>query len=172
MMDTADSNIGRILKERREELGRSLQDAADATRIRKTYLESLEDNRFSDLPGRTYVMGFIRVYAAYLGLKSNPLVSRFNDLQGVETEPAATVPAAVSTSGLTVKHAADGDWRKFFLAFLLVLALGCLLYYLLAVYSSDAPTDDSAKKAVANGAKQTEPDQPPPGSAPSASGAE
>ena len=89
MMENPDGNIGRILKQRREELGRTLQNAEQETRIRKTYLESLENDRFSDLPGRTYVMGFIRVYAAYLGLKSNALIARLNDLQDVETGPAA-----------------------------------------------------------------------------------
>ena len=52
MMEHPDDNIGRILKERREELGRTLQNAEQETRIRKTYLESLENNRFSDLPGQ------------------------------------------------------------------------------------------------------------------------
>ena len=41
MMENPDGNIGRILKQRREELGRTLQNAEQETRIRKTYLESL-----------------------------------------------------------------------------------------------------------------------------------
>ena len=120
MMEHPDDNIGRILKERREELGRTLQNAEQETRIRKTYLESLENNRFSDLPGQAYVTGFIRVYARYLGLKSNPLLALLNDLQSVETKAAETEPAAVSKPDLGVKHSADGDWRKFFLVLSLI----------------------------------------------------
>lgn len=156
MMESTERTIGRIFKERREQLGRSLQDAADATRIRKNYLESLENNRFSELPGRTYVMGFIRVYAAYLGLNSNPLVTQLNDLQSDTAAPLA----AAGKPGLADKHAADTDWQKFFFAFLLVLVLGGLLYYLLASDFSDAPVDDTAQGTVSNGAKSAEPDQP------------
>ena len=84
MMENTDASIGRILKDRRQELGYTLQAAEEATRIRKTYLDSLENNRFSELPGQACVTGFIRIYAGYLGLKSNPLLALLNDLQSVE----------------------------------------------------------------------------------------
>ena len=151
MMETPDGNIGRILKERREELGRTLQNAEEETRIRKTYLESLENNRFSELPGQAYVTGFIRVYARYLGLKSNPLLARLNDLQSVETKSVETEPATVSNPDLGARHSAGGDWRKFFLVFILVLVLGGLTYFLVANFSSDEPVNKSATEATGTG---------------------
>jgi len=148
MMENPDGNIGRILKQRREELGRTLQNAEQETRIRKTYLESLENNRFSELPGQAYVTGFIRVYAHYLGLKSSPLLVLLNDLPGSENKPAKTKPETASKPDLGAKHSADGDWRKFFLVFILVLLLGCLVYFLTAIFSGEEQVNESAIKAT------------------------
>ncbi len=144
-MENADASIGRILKERREELGYTLQAAEKATRIRKTYLDSLENNRFSELPGQAYVTGFIRVYARYLGLKSNPLLALLNDLQSVEPSlrkrykrPDLCLFRAGSSSG--------GDWRKFFLVFILILVLGCLFYFMPVMFSGDEQINHSTTK--------------------------
>ncbi len=60
--------IGARLRERRCELGLDLEALAATTRIRRTYLEALENDRFDLLPGEAYVSGFLRSYAAALGL--------------------------------------------------------------------------------------------------------
>ena len=72
-MEDAVVDIGTQLKDQREKLGYSLQEAAEHTRIRKTYLESIESNNFSDLPGYAYVTGFVKSYALYLGVDNDPL---------------------------------------------------------------------------------------------------
>ena len=160
MMDNTDGNIGRILKQRREELGRTLQNAEEDTRIRKTYLESLENNRFSELPGQAYVTGFIRLYAGYLGLASDPLLALLNDRQSVATGPAEAEPTVGSEPVQRAQHAAGSDWRKFFLAFVLVLLLGCLTYYLAAIFSGDRQVDESATKATTAGETAAVPEKP------------
>jgi cytoskeleton protein RodZ len=60
--------VGARLRERRRELGLDLEALAATTRIRRTYLEALESDRFDLLPGEAYVSGFLRVYAGALGL--------------------------------------------------------------------------------------------------------
>jgi cytoskeleton protein RodZ len=37
---------------------------------------AMERNRFNSLPGRVYAVGFVRIYAAFVGLDSEPLVAR------------------------------------------------------------------------------------------------
>ena len=170
MIENTDGDIGRILKERREQLGFTLQEAEEETRIRKIYLESLENNRFSELPGQAYVTGFIRVYARYLGLKSNSLLSLLSDLQSDETKPLETLQAVKRQPDLRVKSSPGGDWRKFFLVFILVLVLGGLLYLLPAIFSSDEPVKHSTTKgteteenSVETDNSQTELEEPPSG---------
>jgi cytoskeletal protein RodZ len=49
--------------------GLDLSDCAAATRIRERYLVAIEDDRFESLPDPAYVNGFVRAYAAHLGVK-------------------------------------------------------------------------------------------------------
>ena len=48
--------------------GLDLSDCAAATRIRERYLVAIEDDRFESLPDPAYVNGFVRAYAAHLGV--------------------------------------------------------------------------------------------------------
>lgn len=61
-------NIGQYMRESRESLRVSIEQAAQALHIRPKYLESLEAGELSDLPGKSYTRGYIRNYAQYLGL--------------------------------------------------------------------------------------------------------
>lgn len=58
--------IGEYLKNRRIELGISLDEAEQFLKIRKKYLVGIEEGNESILPGRTYFIGYLRNYANYL----------------------------------------------------------------------------------------------------------
>src|SRR5437763_1487956 len=49
-----------------------------ATKIRGKYLRALEDEQFELLPAETYVKGFLRTYAEYLGLDGQLYVDEYN----------------------------------------------------------------------------------------------
>jgi cytoskeleton protein RodZ len=69
--------IGQELRGARISRGEDLAAVSRALKIRKDHLEALEDDNISALPGRTYAIGFVRAYAAYLGLKPEEAVERF-----------------------------------------------------------------------------------------------
>ena len=48
------------------------------TKIRGKYLRALEDEQFEILPAQTYVKGFLRTYAEYLGLDGQLYVDEYN----------------------------------------------------------------------------------------------
>ncbi len=52
--------------------------AEQATKIRGKYLRALEEERFEVLPSGTYVKGFLRTYADYLGLDGQLYVDEYN----------------------------------------------------------------------------------------------
>ena len=52
--------------------------AEQATKIRGKYLRALEDEQFDLLPSQTYVKGFLRTYADYLGLDGQLYVDEYN----------------------------------------------------------------------------------------------
>ncbi|NLE75532.1 MAG: helix-turn-helix domain-containing protein [Chloroflexi bacterium] len=60
--------LGTRLRQAREAKSVSLAEAEDVTRIRRVYLEALETDRYDALPGASFVRGFVRNYAQYLGL--------------------------------------------------------------------------------------------------------
>jgi len=70
--------IGADLRAAREERDLSLVQAEQATRIRIYYLEALETGRFEILPSPVQGRGFLKNYARYLGLDSDPLIVRFD----------------------------------------------------------------------------------------------
>ena len=88
-------SIGDTLRSAREAKGISLKQAEDDTKIRKRYLQALEDGDYEIIPGRVYAKGFLRNYAGYLGLNQEELMMEFKLLslpvkenyQGVKMEP-------------------------------------------------------------------------------------
>jgi cytoskeleton protein RodZ len=90
--DTADTpireeRIGIQLKNARSDKNLSLTDVAQELKIRKNYLEAIEKGLFSDLPGPTYAIGFVRSYAKLLDLDQVAIVERFrSEIAGLEKE--------------------------------------------------------------------------------------
>ena len=70
--------IGSSLREARLRQGLDFPELEQATKIRGKYLRALEDEEFSVLPAQTYVKGFLRNYAEYLGLDGQLYVDEFN----------------------------------------------------------------------------------------------
>ncbi len=85
--------LGDWLQERREELDISLEQAEEDTRIRARYLEALEAEDFAALPDTVVGRGFLRNYAAYLGLDPR----RASELYSVLVAPPE--PESVAVEG-------------------------------------------------------------------------
>ncbi len=90
--------IGNSLREARLRRHIDFSDAEHGTKIRGKYLRALEDERFELLPSHTYIKGFLRSYADYLGLDGQLYVDEYNSrfVIGEEDAPlrARRVPAA------------------------------------------------------------------------------
>jgi cytoskeletal protein RodZ len=91
--------IGNSLREARLRRHIEFTDAEHGTKIRGKYLRALEDERFELLPSHTYVKGFLRSYAEYLGLDGQLYVDEYNSrfVVGEEDGPVRAprrVPAA------------------------------------------------------------------------------
>ena len=70
--------IGTSLREARVRQGLEFAELEHATKIRGKYLRALEDEEFELLPAQTYVKGFLRTYAEYLGLDGQLYVDEYN----------------------------------------------------------------------------------------------
>jgi cytoskeletal protein RodZ len=70
--------IGNSLREARTRKGLDFPELEEGTKIRAKYLRALEDEAFETLPSATYVKGFLRTYADYLGLDGQLYVDEYN----------------------------------------------------------------------------------------------
>ena len=91
--------IGEALRSAREAQGTSLDDAAVATRIRSSYLEALEQERFGELGGSVYAKGFLRSYAGYLGVDPAPLLEAYRAQETPEAPLFEHAPRAIGGLG-------------------------------------------------------------------------
>ena len=84
--------IGSSLREARLRQGLDFPELEQATKIRAKYLRALEDEQFDLLPAQTYVKGFLRGYAEYLGLDGQLYVDEFNSRYVVDGDEATARP--------------------------------------------------------------------------------
>ena len=77
-------SVGAILKTAREEKQLSLSQVSSGTHILPGYIQAIEENRFQDLPGEAYCIGFIRTLARYYGLDANQLAAMFRGIPAEE----------------------------------------------------------------------------------------
>ena len=73
-------SLGDIFKNARIEKNLSLSDVADELKIRKFFLQSIENEKYEMLPGGVYTIGFIKSYAKYLGLNQDAIVEQLKEL--------------------------------------------------------------------------------------------
>jgi hypothetical protein len=83
--------IGNSLREARTRRGVEFAQAEQTTKIRGKYLRALEEDRFDVLPSETYVKGFLRTYADFLGLDGQLYVDEYNSryVTGEDWQPRA-----------------------------------------------------------------------------------
>ncbi len=70
-------HVGYYLKQAREGLNLTIEEVSDTIRVRKLYLEAIEEGHYEQLPGTAYAVGFVRIYANFLGLNSARVVEQF-----------------------------------------------------------------------------------------------
>jgi len=76
--------IGKFLRERREAKGISLIDAENDLKIRKKYLQAIEEGNINLIPGRTYLVGYLRNYSRYLGVDEeniNQIIQTYDNIK-------------------------------------------------------------------------------------------
>jgi len=71
--------IGLKLKEKREENGVSVEEAAEDLKIRPSQIISLENGKKEDFKDILFLKYFIRDYAKYLGLDGEKMLDEFNE---------------------------------------------------------------------------------------------
>ncbi len=116
-----ESNLGSLLRKSREARHIDLDEAVEATRIRRNYLEALENEEWSNLPSQVFVKGFLRSYAEFLGLDKEMVQDCY-----LRTSPFQKyTPHVLKEVGVK-----SGRWHLISIISFLVLALIAAIIYL------------------------------------------
>ncbi|MBD3274812.1 MAG: DUF4115 domain-containing protein [Candidatus Marinimicrobia bacterium] len=137
-------------KEKREELGISLEEISDRTKITLHFLRAIEDGNFDILP-ETYVRLFLRSYAREIKVDPDEAVKNFEAFVGktIEASPEDEAPAApekpkkeeakpAQPSGPTRISAPAKptiNWKR---SVLLIVLFGFILWAIKSYVGSDA----------------------------------
>ncbi len=114
------AEFGERFRQARESKGLTLEQAERLTRIRRSFLEALEEDRLDALPGHTYARGFVRNYAQLLDLDVEEMVAAYRRATGA---PAEKMPDILNEPLLRDR---SNIWATLFVGVmaLLVLAIG------------------------------------------------
>jgi cytoskeletal protein RodZ len=113
-------SIGRVLKQEREERRVSIEELSSTTRIPRKALESLEEDRFEDLPSGVFVRGFIKAYASAVDIDADEVLARYDEER----------PDSVSPTRL-----ASVETKRGYGAILLILGMAALFAIIVATFA-------------------------------------
>lgn len=68
-------DVTELFKRRRSDMGLSLKEVENATSIRMTYLQAIEEGTIGQALSPVYAKGFVKQYAQFLGLDGEKIVN-------------------------------------------------------------------------------------------------
>jgi cytoskeleton protein RodZ len=144
-----DEGVGATLREARNRRKIDLSEVEAATKIRVRYLRAMENEEWDLLPGEAYARGFVRTYAAYLGLDAERLAEQQRRRSGA-ARPAERLPRVDPKPLATARRRRLPSLPPGLIALLVSLLL---IAVLLAIGLSSGG-EDSAGPASAGQARQ------------------
>jgi len=116
-------DMGRQLTVAREKLGLSVADIARHLKLGIRQVEALEAEDYDQLPGPTFVRGFIRNYAKLLQIDAGPLLAAYQ-----QRSPQTLAPLSVAPSkAVSFSDARSPGWGKYRFAVIGLALLAGLL---------------------------------------------
>lgn len=119
------ADAGALLRQRREALGLSLEQAAAQLNLKAVVIRQLESGQWDPQVAPTFIRGYLRHYVRLLKLDETELLAQFD-------QQLATLPQASATMhSFSNKASRDAAESRFMLAtyFLLVLLIGLFLIW-------------------------------------------
>jgi cytoskeleton protein RodZ len=117
-------SLGEELKSIREAARVSIDELSDRIKIRRLYIEMLENDDFSNLPSSTYVVGFIKSYCGFFDTDYRDFIKDYNKFYKLDTDNLDTSNSSVP------KPDTDNSLAKVF------LIVGLLLMGIIVVITS------------------------------------
>jgi len=155
--------FGEELRRERELRQVGLREVAEATKINRRYLEALERNDFSDLPGGLFNRSFVRAYCKTIGIDDEAMVNAYLLEEQVQAANADQFdpdvwrgsPSSRGTPRRPVRPAQDkraprAIWWWVIVIVVLAAAAAALIYQRYATPDADSvsPAGDAVSASV------------------------
>jgi cytoskeleton protein RodZ len=144
--------LGAELRRARENLGLTVEDLADRTRIRPFVIECMEANDFSACGGDFYARGHLRMLARVLGVASEPLVLTYDShfaRTPVSLREVFEAEHSTGVAGMVRGSAAGASWGGLIAAVvILAIVWGVARYFADDTGSPAPPTSHSMSSIV------------------------
>ena len=127
-MNTEGKTVGEMLRTAREARKLSVEQVNRETKISVQAVRALEQDDFGSFPSETYLKGFVRTYAEFLGLDGNRLWSMIGSRSAAQA--AGPGPAWETESGLREERLGPPRWIRHILLPALVVAVIVLVVLL------------------------------------------
>jgi cytoskeletal protein RodZ len=125
---------GQKLKEQRITKGLTIEQVSKETKIRVSYLSAIEKGEYQKLPASTYIHGFVRNYAKYLGLPEQEILAIFRR-EYDEEKAFAVLPKGLVKEDFPIRRIKLADTAKI-IVLLVIILLGYILFqYRFAIIS-------------------------------------
>jgi len=124
------TELGKRLKEAREQRHMSLDDLQEITKIQKRYLIAIEQGNYVIMPGKFYVRAFIRQYAEAVGLHADELFEQYaHEIPTTQQEELPGELSRVKSRQLSEQGAKVLDALPKFLIGALVVGVAVVLWF-------------------------------------------
>lgn len=129
MSSSTDLGVGEALRARRRQRNLALEFVAQETRIQLRFLKALEEEKWDEFPARVYLEGFLKKYAAVLGLDPDELVKRLRESTAPrESEGAPAAPPKNQPRRPPMDDGGDPRQPPLVLFFFLAVVAGIYFY--------------------------------------------
>lgn len=141
--------LGEELKRRREEMGLSLAQISESTRIGTRFLRAIESNDFSTLPEGIYTRSFIRAYAKHVHMDEERALELYQEQTGASVGLSDPDEVNTADTSFVYKEPSSGFWPAAVVAAALALAFITGSWALWHYVNKPAEETESAEAAPA-----------------------
>jgi len=142
--------IGEKLKNTREEIGISIDEAAEDLKLRPSQIENIESGNLEAFKDVFYLKYFIRDYSKYLGLDYEKMVDEFNeylfdytskisieDIKKAKKTVKPIEPIKKISSPYTLDYKKKRTLPSFILYGIIVLLVAIIIYLVFSLFDED-----------------------------------
>ena len=145
------TELGKFLREKREEKGMSLEELQTATKIQKRYLVAIEEGNYDVLPGAFYARAFIKNYCEAVGLHYETIFDEYaHEIPKSAKEPVTEFEprSKRERTGVAEENTLLKRLVPIFLIGVLIIVVLFIVWKLLPDGNDEAKSDQSDVKGI------------------------